>query len=265
MAGQSVVRFILDGTGKAVQQVDKVKKSLLGMNQAAASPGGRAAGREEREGRARFGKLAKVGQLASGIGPMGQLSEIAGAATPALAAMGVAAVAGGFALMQFGKMINLSIEAIKSDVQTRFATRNTINAAKSSADQSALGSAMSQRDKVLGGNPAAITSEMVKFYASIDKLQTDIDKANMQRAMSSGEGVMRAELARTRSPESAAMLDLSKTAEEGVEVQKQILGQMSFLQRFVTVFTNGMQGKSLNADLISAQNNSASIAFATGS
>ena len=264
MAGQSVVRFILDGTGKAVQQVDKVKKSLLGMNQAAASPTGRASAREEREGRARFGKLARVGQLASGIGPMGQLSEIAGAATPALAAMGVAAVAGGFALMQFGKMINHSIEAIKADVQTRFGTRNTISAARNAADQSALGSAMSQRDKVLGGNPGAITPEIVKFYASMDKLQADIDKANMQRAMTSGEGIMRAELARTRSPESAAMLDLSKTAEEGVEIQRQILGQMSFLQRFVTVFTNGMQGKSLNADYYSAINNKSSIAAATG-
>lgn len=264
MAGQSVVRFILDGTGKAIQQVDQVKKSLLGMNQAAASPGGRAAAREDREGRARFGKLAKVGQLASGIGPIGQLSEIAGAATPAIAAMGIAAVAGGFALMQFGKMINLGIEAIKSDVQTRFATRNTINAAKSAADQSALGSAMSQRDKVLGGNPAAITPEIVKFYASIDKLQADIDKANMQRAMTSGEGVMRAELARTRSPESAAMLDLNKSAEESIQVQREISAKMSFLERFVTVFTNGMQGKSLNADLISAQNNHSSIASALG-
>lgn len=264
MAGQSVVRFILDGTGKAVQQVDKVKKSLLGMNQAAATPAGRSAARDEREGRARFGKLAKVGQLASGIGPIGQLSEIAGAATPALAAMGVAAVAGGFALMQFGKMINLSIEAIKSDIQTRFATRDTINAANSAADQSALGSAMSQRDKVLGGNPAAITPEIVKFYAAMDKFQADIDKSNMQRAMASGEGVMRTELARTQSPESAAILDLNKQAEKDIEIQRQILAQMSFLERFVTVFTNGMQGKSLNADYIGAQNKSASIASATG-
>ena len=262
MAGQSVVRFVLDGTGKAIQQVDNVKKKLLGLDQAKASPASKSAARDEREGRQRFGKLAKVGQLASGIGPIGQLAEIAGAATPAIAAFGIAAVAGGFALSQFGKMINLGIDALKADVQTRYATRNTIKSATTAADQTALGSAMSQRDKVMGGNPAAITSEMVKFYASMDKLQGDIDKANMQRAMSSGEGVMRAELARTRSPESAAILDLNKSAEESVQIQREISDKMNFLERFVTVFTNGMQGKSLNADLIGAQRNSASIAFA---
>ena len=261
MAGQSVVRFILDGTGKAVQQVDKVKKSLLGMNQAAASPGGRAAAREEREGRARFGKLAKVGQLASGIGPMGQLAEVAGAATPGLAALGVTAIAVGFGLSQFGKMLDKSIQAIKDDVQTRFATRNTIAAARTAADQSALGSAMGQRDKLMGGNPAAITSEMVKFYASMDKLQGDIDKANMQRAMANGEGVMRNELARTRSPESAALLDMSKAAAESTDVQIQIRDSLwAFEKAWIRIKSFGLESE--NTGVIKAQNNQQSVAFA---
>lgn len=262
MAGSSVVKFILDGTGKAIQQVDSVKKSLLGLNQANASPSDKKSAREEREGRARFGKLAKVGQLASGIGPIGQLAEIAGAATPGIAALGIAAVAGGFALMQFGKMVNAGIDAIKADVQTRFATTATIKAATESANQTALGSAMSQRDKLLGGNPAAITPDILKFYQSIDKLQGDIDKANMARAMSTGEGVMRAELARTRSPESAALLDMSKTAEEAITIQREISAKLSPLQELVVFFTNGMQGKSMHSDLIDAQRHLASIGSA---
>lgn len=263
MAGQSVVRFILDGTGKAVQQVDKVKKSLLGMNQAAATPAGRASARDEREGRARFGKLAKVGQLASGIGPMGQLAEVAGAATPGLAALGVTAIAVGFGLSQFGKMLDVSIQAIKDDVQTRFATRNTISAARNAADQSALGSAMSQRDKILGGNPGAITPEIVKFYASIDKLQGDLDKANLQRAMVSGEGIMQSELARTKSPESAAILQLSKDAAESTEIQIQIRDSLwAFEKAWIRIKSFGLESE--NTGVLKAKNNEASIAFAPG-
>jgi len=261
MAGQSVVRFILDGSGKAVEQIDKVKKSLLGLNQAKAS-GGSTGAVSEREQRGRFGKLAKVGQLASGIGPIGQLAEIAGAATPALAALGIAGVAAGFAISQFGKMVNLGIAAIKTDTETRYAAGNKIKAATESADQTALGSTMGQRDKLMGGNPANITPELVKFYAMADKVQSEIDKANVNRALSSGEGVMRSELARTKSPESAAILEMNKAAEESVEIQKEISGKLNFLERFVTVFTNGMQGKSLNQDVIDAQRNLSSVSNA---
>jgi hypothetical protein len=263
MAGQSVVRFVLDGTGKAVQQVDNLKKKLLGLDQANASPAAKAAARDERQARARVGKLAKVGQLASGIGPIGQLAEIAGAATPALAAMGVAAVAGGFALRQFGKAIELGIQAIKDDVSTRYATRGSLRAAVASADQSALGSAMSQRDKLMGGNPAAITPEMVKFYSSVDKLNAKIDRANLERAMANGEGVLTNQLARARSPESAALMDLSNAAQEEIEIQREIRDRLGFFEKaFMRLVSFGFVSE--NTGVINAQNRASSIAFAQG-
>lgn len=250
MAGEAVVKFVIDGANQALAKVDAVKRKLTGVG-GGGSPGQKQAAAEERQSRAQFGKFAKIGQLASGLGPIGQLAEISGAATPGLAALGIAAVAAGASLKIASAVIGNGIQQLESQIKTTFATRNTLQAATTSANQSALGFAMSNRQKMLEGGNAK--PEFVALYKTLDTVQAQIDSAQMDRALKFGEGEMRSELTRVKSPEAVALGDLSKQAQENIGIQREISAKMNWLEKAYTFISNGVQGKGMNAGVIGAQ------------
>lgn len=283
----SVITFRQSGFGRIIQEWDRAKAKVQEFTRAGskaqsaagkaaypaawtsglgggmsspppAAPSAATSSANDKDYRRTVGKFAKYGQFASGLGPLGQIGEaISSAPTKGMAAVGVAAIAAGVALRQLTVVGEEMNRALTATVRTIHDTRNTLAAATSSANQSALSSVMGRREQLVGGDRG--TPQLRAFFKTADTVQKQIDSAQTERALRFGEGEMRSELARIRSPDTAALLDLNKKAEEDIQIQREIRDQMNWFQKAVTFVGNGMQGRSYNADLIDAQRNQAAI------
>lgn len=286
----SVITFRQSGFGRIIQEWDRAKAKVQDFARAGAGAqraaskaaypsewvsglGGAApmAGRpapvapsavaasSDRDYRRSAGKYAKYGQFASGLGPLGQVGEaISSAPTRGMAAVGVAAIAVGVALRSLGQVVDQQVQAIAASTRTLHETRTTIAGAGTAATQSALSSVLGRREELVGGNRGS--SKLRAFFRTTGQIQKDIDAAKVDRALKFGETEMRGELARTRSPETAALSDLNKKAEEEIQIQREIRDQMNWFQKTVKFVMDGSQGRSRNADLIDAQHQQAAIA-----
>lgn len=264
---ESRIVITLDGSGRAIAQVEKLDQSLKRAGKSANKLGdgasgavGTAAEKAEREGRKRVG----FGMRAAGkvFAPLGQAAEAVGAPTAGLAALGVAGVAAGIAVRQFAAIIAESTRIIETEVKAKYAARATIRDAGTNATRAALAFALSKRDEIMAGHGG--TKEQRAFFRETDKIQADMDKAQMARAMRYGVVEMRGQLGAIRNPESAAAIQLAKDASEQTDIQREILARMNGLEFFAMMVKNGLSGKSAFADLNDAMRGEAAVAAAMG-
>lgn len=264
---ESRIVITLDGSGRAIAQVEKLDQSLKRAGKSAnklASGSSGAAGtvaeRTERESRRRVGVGVRAASRV--FSPLGQAADAVGAPTAGLAALGVAGVAAGIAVRQFAAIIAESTRVIETEVKAGYAARATIRDAGTNATRAALAFALSKRDEVMAGHGG--TKEQRAFYRETDRIQAAMDKAQMDRALRFGVVEMRGQLGAIRNPEAAAALQLSKDAAEQTDIQREILARMNGLEFFVMMVKNGLSGKSAFADLNDAMRGEAAVAAAMG-
>lgn len=266
MAGPAVVRFVLDGTGKAISQANAVGAALK-RNFAAGTGGGATSGGGGRRyygsdsaegGGSRQGRMyARFGKFAGGatLGRVGAV--IANSPTAGIAALGVAAIGVGLALRQFGTILAEQTRRIETSLRTQLETRNKLRDVGVNATQSALSSVLGRRNELVGGGRG--TPEVRAFFASADRFQKEKDAAELDRAMRFGDAEMRADLARTKSPEAVAFADLQKEASEQTDLQIQIRNSMSGFQQFFEDFHDYLTGGEVNTRVRDALRNEGAV------
>jgi hypothetical protein len=234
MAG--VIKFVFSGIDKGIQQMDALSKKITGAKSAT---GGKVGG----------GLIARVGAA----GGMGQLGQIGAALGSPLGVIGGAAVVAGLALRRFAAQTNESIDALERSVATRTGARAKIADAAKSADESALSSVIARRSELIGG--ARGRTEIRSLFKDVDLVKKQIDSANLDRALKVGANPLRSELAAIRSPESAAMLEMGKTALDALRVQQEISAKLTPFQEFWRNMGNAFTGKERYQSEIDAARN----------
>lgn len=262
-AGAAWAQRVSGRGGGAARNYPSAWVAGLGGGAPAGTPAAGGGGGAPGDNRAARGIAGRWGKAVGAFGGFGggavsQVAEMANAPTRALAAVGIAGIAAGVALRTFAKIAEAGTRQIEASIRTTASTRGSLAAATAGANQGALSSVLGRREELVGGDRG--NSATRGFFAKTDALQKQIDQAQLERALKYGEGEMRDQLSRTRAPEAAALTELSKKADEEVEIQRQILDRMNWFQKAVRFVGNGLDGRSFNADVIDAQRQQGAIA-----
>ena len=262
----NMIRFVISGIEHGVQQLGKMRAAVNGVQKAAKPifptaqnpgpllpPAPVVAGKVGAGGGG-FGKtLARLG-AGAGMGGLGQVGSALGSP---LGALGVAAVGIGLSFRALGGAISTSIEAIKSEVQVRHKTIARVRDAGSTADQSAVGAVMGRKDSLVGKSGRGGTPEVQKFFADQEKVQKQIEAAQLNRALKVGDRTAREELTKVVSPEAVALGEAFKEAQAQTAALQEIRDNMNWFQKAYEGIGNQLAGRSWDAKGIDAMRNEA--------
>ena len=271
MGANAVIHFQVDGTGKAVQQVQQVAKAMSATARAGRgaarlniAPGGHGGGGSDGAPHGSSGHhhnhrnfTRAASRLVEGS-PFARFTTALSEPTLALGAVAGAAAVAGTSLSIFARSVQNGIDILKESIKTKIETRGSIREATTSANQSAVQNVLGRKEELIAG--ARGTPEIRAMFAKWQQIQDRTERAELARAQKFGTQELNKQLSDVQNPGLGVMADLLTHANDDLTIQKEILAKMTSLETFVQTVKYGMEGKSVDADLRASVNNFNSIA-----
>ena len=242
------VRFNVTGTGEAEAKIQKVG--------AAISKVGKEAERQEKAAAqlaaATATRRSKALGIVAGMPALGQIGEAFSAPTKGLVALGIGAAAAAIALKAAAGVIARSQEVLESRIKGGITSRERIAGAVAGANQNAEAFVLGNRERLAGGDSGS--KALRAALREADKIQRQIDEAQVARFVASGPSGLRQQLGEIKSPEAAEMTKIYKEAALQSEIQLKIFNSMSIWQKLSDQLSNAasFNGRGWNSRYIDA-------------